>query len=221
MTKVGTGAMALAIGWALGGGGCTVGGGHTHPEASTGAEQERKLDTFSVVRLEGAFEAQIFVGSPQQVLVQGDPEAVRNVATTVSDGELKVHFTKHRRMRRDDVRVIVVTPELTALTAAGALVLKVDGLRGPAFDLTVQGTTNTHLEGEVDMLTAELSGAASLNSLDLLAQAVDIEINGTGVANVTALARLDAEIDGTGRVRYRGDPTVKKSISGIGRISPF
>lgn len=221
MTKVSTGAMALAIGWVLGGGGCSVGGGHTHPGASAGVEEERKVDTFGAVHLEGVFESMVVVGSPQQVLVQGTPEAVREVATTVSDGELKIQFTKRRRVRREQVRVIVVTPELTSLTAAGTLVLNVDGLRGPTFDLTVQGTTKTNLEGEVDTLTAELSGAASLDSLDLLAQAVDIEISGTGVANVTALARLDAAIDGTGRVRYRGDPTVKRSISGVGRIGPF
>jgi len=220
MTKLATGALAMAVGWGLGGGGCTLNRGPAHARHAEIA-QDRNVSEFRSIGLEGAFHLDVAVGSPQRVSLEGKAGVLEHVVTSVEDGQLTIQFDAGKLPRAADVRVTIVTPQLAAVQAEGAAELDIVGLNGPDLSLEVEGATRARLGGEVEALSVELVGAGSLDALDLLAQSVDIAIVGAGVANVTAVAQLDAEIAGTGRVRYRGDPAVAKTVHGVGRVRRF
>lgn len=201
--------------------GCSPAIGGSYPGSGPQVQQDRDVTEFSSVRLEGAFDAQLSIGSPRKVTLEGAFDSVSEIDVKVDrDGELVVRMPPKFKSLRG-IRVSIVAPALTGVEVDGATILAIDGLRGPSFDLEVNGATMARLDGEVDALMAELNGAAELDSTELIAQSVDVAVNGAGKADVTALAHLEAEINGAGRVRYRGTPTVDKAVHGAGRVRPF
>jgi len=46
-----------------------------------------------------------------------------------------------------------------------------------------------------------------------------VGISGTGSAHVRVSEQLDARVSGVGSIVYSGNPSVRKSVSGVGRIS--
>ncbi|MEM6992720.1 MAG: head GIN domain-containing protein [Myxococcota bacterium] len=202
--------------------GCHPSSKALRPGAGPIVQQDREVAAFDSVSLRGTYEAQVEVGAEQRVTLEGELDRIAEIETTVEDGELRVRFPKGISFRNDGgIRLVIVSPHLTAIETDGATQLDVTGLRGASFDLEVNGSTQAHLDGEITALNAEVNGAGDLDSTDLLAQSVAIEVNGTGQADVTALASLDAEINGAGRVRYRGEPKVAKAVHGVGRVRPF
>jgi hypothetical protein len=66
-----------------------------------------------------------------------------------------------------------------------------------------------------------LSGSGDFWGRDLNALETDVEIKGSGDAEVWAEDYLKATIMGSGDIRYRGTPAVDQSIFGSGRVRPM
>ena len=81
------------------------------------------------------------------------------------------------------------------------------------------GAADVMLEGAVDELLADTSGASDLKARALQARVVQISITGAGSAVVNATDTLRVAITGAGDVTYFGNPkTVEKHITGAGSI---
>lgn len=91
-------------------------------------------------------------------------------------------------------------------------------LTSERIEIRASGAADGYLAGTTDELWLRLSGASSVRGFDLSAQAVNVDISGAGDASVTALDQLYARISGAGDIRYRGDPKVNKTVTGLGSI---
>jgi hypothetical protein len=81
------------------------------------------------------------------------------------------------------------------------------------------GAATVVLDGTVDQLLADLTGASELKAKALQAKTVEISTTGAGDAWVTATEKLRAAITGAGDVSYSGNPqTVERRITGAGTI---
>src|SRR5207247_11476060 len=72
--------------------------------------------------------------------------------------------------------------------------------------------------GKVQRQHVDLSGAGSFQASKLDSDEAVIEVSGAGKAVVNAANSLEVDISGAGAVEYLGDPKVKQSISGIGKV---
>jgi hypothetical protein len=101
----------------------------------------------------------------------------------------------------------------------GAVKLIVKQLSGPTFALESKGASEVILDGTIDRLLADMTGASQLAADGLQAKTAEISTTGAGDADVSVSDTLKVVITGAGKVTYSGNPpTIKKQITGAGSI---
>ena len=81
------------------------------------------------------------------------------------------------------------------------------------------GASRVTLDGDIDQLLADLTGASDLKAAALQTKTAEISIQGAGDAEVAVAEKLKVAIAGAGKVTYSGNPpTIEKHISGAGSI---
>ena len=81
------------------------------------------------------------------------------------------------------------------------------------------GAASIALDGTVDELLADLTGASELKAKEVRAKVVEISTTGAADAWVTASDKLRVAITGAGDVTYSGNPqTIERKITGAGTI---
>ena len=92
-------------------------------------------------------------------------------------------------------------------------------LTGPRFALEGTGASRVSLDGNIDQLLADVTGASDLKAGALQTKTAEISIQGAGDAEVAVAEKLKVAIAGAGKVSYSGDPpTIEKHISGVGSL---
>lgn len=112
----------------------------------------------------------------------------------------------------------VRTPELTfELYGAGDFVS--DSLICNSIVSKVYGISRVKLIGKTGKIECHISGKSSTDTENLLADSVVCIGEGMGSFRVHAYKYLKAQISGMGTVKYKGNPTVDKEVSGLGKVS--
>ncbi len=110
------------------------------------------------------------------------------------------------------------TPSLR-LEISGAGNMTVTGLAAESVEVTLSGAGSMTCAGEVRSQDVRISGAGSYHGEDLASVTARALISGTGSAHLRVSELLDARVSGVGSIVYSGSPSVRKSVSGVGRIS--
>ncbi len=84
---------------------------------------------------------------------------------------------------------------------------------------TVNGTGSVELNGKTNVLVLYLNGVGSIDTQNLKAYKCRAENEGIGSISIYAENELEAIVGGLGSIEYLGNPKVKKSINGLGRVS--
>lgn len=101
----------------------------------------------------------------------------------------------------------------------GAVKLTVKQLSGPTFALESKGAAEVILDGSIDRLLVDMTGASQLAADGLQAKTAEISTTGAGNADVAVTDTLKVVITGAGKVTYSGNPPIiKKQITGAGSI---
>ena len=101
----------------------------------------------------------------------------------------------------------------------GAIKLTVKQLSGPTFALESKGASQVSLDGSIDRLLVDMTGASQLAADGLQAKTAEISTTGAGDAEIGVIDTLKVVITGAGKVTYSGNPpTIKKRITGAGTI---
>jgi hypothetical protein len=116
------------------------------------------------------------------------------------------------------IKVAISSPSLTGVKLTGACDLIAHGLTGSSFAVQSSGAANIILDGAVDHLLGDLTGASELKAKTLQAKVVEMTTTGASSAWVNATEKLRVAITGAGDVSYSGNPTIEKRITGAGKI---
>jgi hypothetical protein len=194
--------------------GCTsaiTGSGHR-------TEAVRPLEPFSAVAVSGQLHLELELGPEQRVVIAGDDNIVPLIEAVVQGGELTVRSTQSYRSD-EAVMVRVVVPRLDNLALSGATDAHLRQLAGPELEVHVSGASEVTLEGKVDRLVLELSGAADLDAARLEAQSVTVRASGAGAVKVHARESLDVTASGAVSVEVSGRPArVTEKVSGVAGV---
>lgn len=82
----------------------------------------------------------------------------------------------------------------------------------------VNGSGKCFIKGSSNFLRGEINGSGDLRGFDFNTVKTDLEINGSGNAEVTVSSDLDVAVHGSGNVIYKGSPHIKSDIVGSGTI---
>ena len=179
--------------------------------------EERQVAAFSNLDAGGAFQIEWQNGSPS-LRITTDENLLPYVEANVSDDTLRLRTRDHVWPTRG-IKVVISSPTRTGGRIRGAVKLTVKQLSGPTFALEATGASEVSLDGSVDRLLVDMTGASQLAADDLKVKTAEISTTGAGDAEVAVSDSLKVAITGAGKVTYSGNPpTIKKQITGAGSI---
>lgn len=178
--------------------------------------EERSIGAFANVEASGAFEIEWLNGAPA-LRITTDGNLLSYVENDISGDTLHLRVREHI-WPTHGIKVVISSPTQTGGRMRGAVKLVVKQLRGPTFALESKGASVVTLDGSVDRLLVDMTGASRLAAERLQAKTAEISTTGAGNAEVTVTDTLNVAITGAGKVTYSGNPTIKKQITGAGSI---
>lgn len=111
-----------------------------------------------------------------------------------------------------------VDAESLSLTMDGSGSISVDGATAEEITVRVEGSGGVSIDGTAARQDAEIRGSGDYSAAGLDSADARVVVLGSGMADVSASASLDAVIDGSGEIAYTGDPRLTEKIEGSGDV---
>jgi hypothetical protein len=179
--------------------------------------EERSIAAFANLDTSGAFEIEWQNGSPA-LRITTDENLLPYIENNVSDNTLHLRTREHV-WPTHGIKVVISSPTRTGGRTRGAVKMTVKQLSGPTFALESTGASEVTLDGNVDRLLVDMTGASQLAADGLKAKIAEISTTGAADAEVAVTDTLKVVITGAGKVTYSGNPpTIKKHVTGAGSI---
>ncbi len=157
-------------------------------------------------------------GQRVSIEVIGDQNLLSLIKTKVHQGVLSISASQSYQTQLPLI-VKLSAPDLRAFELNSAGDTKLIGLEGNVFELNLNGSGDVIATGRMHQLLAKLIGSGNIDTKDLLTEKTEIQIFGSGDANIYARNYLKAEIIGSGDILYYGKPaTINQNIIGSGDI---
>ena len=178
---------------------------------------QKNVEDFSELQAGGAFNIE-WRNGPASLSVTTDQNLLQYIESEITDGQLRLRTREHI-WTTHGVKVLVSSPTRKGAKISGAVNLKVPELTGPKFYFKATGASDVKLDGNVDELLADMTGATDLSAKNLHVKTAEISTTGAADADITVSETLRASITGAGTVNYYGNPpTIEKHITGAGSI---
>jgi hypothetical protein len=194
--------------------GCNLVGIHGNGHIKT---DERTVSPFANIDMRGAFTIEWQSGAPG-LRITTDENLLPYIESSVSGDTLHLR-TREQIRATHGLKVFISSPIRTGARISGAVKLVAKQLTGPRFALEARGASQVSLDGNVDELLADMTGASELAANSLQTKTAEISTTGAGDAEIAVTQTLKVVITGAGKVKYSGNPaTIEKHISGAGSI---
>jgi hypothetical protein len=193
-------------------------------EVDTGIKGSGKVVTvqqpvgqFTEVSGRGALRIEWHPGAPS-LSITTDDNLVEHFEARTTGNRLELRMRERVRPSHG-VKIAITSPSVNGAKLSGAADLIGHGLAGTIFAVESKGAASITLDGTVDELLADLTGASELKAKGLQTKVVQISTTGAADAWVTATEKLRVAITGAGDVTYSGNPpTIERRITGAGTI---
>jgi hypothetical protein len=178
---------------------------------------ERTVSTFANIDASGAFQIEWQNGTPA-LRVTTDENLFPYIDSHISGDTLHLD-TREQIWPTREIKLVIFSPTRAGARISGAVRLTANQMAGPKFALEATGASRVTLEGSIDELLADMTGASEFNASKLQAKTAEISTTGAGDAEVAVTDTLKVAITGAGKVTYSGNPkTIERHISGAGSI---
>jgi hypothetical protein len=177
----------------------------------------RPVGAFANIDAGGAFEIE-WQNGPSALRLTTDENLLAYIENEISGDTLRLHMREHV-WPTHGIKVVISSPMRTGAKIRGAVKLTAKQLSGQTFALESKGASEVSLDGTVDRLVVDMTGASQLAADGLQTKTAEISTTGAGDADVTVTDTLKVVITGAGKVTYSGNPaTIDKRITGAGSI---
>ena len=202
--------------------------------------ETRGVSHFSGVDVSGSIDVYVKNDSTSSVKIEADENLLEYIQVINDSDVLRIHTENGFNLDPSrKIKVFVSASALRSLDASGACNIYSEnkisspdiidiGASGscdinlevntPKVVADLSGACNLELKGETKDFSVEGSGSTGIKTMGLIAENVDVDISGSGDADVYASSKLDVHVSGAGSVRYKGNPQVNQSISGSGSV---
>jgi hypothetical protein len=170
------------------------------------------------VAVSGALTVDIGPGTEAKVEISGDDNIVPLITTEVKGSRIEIESKKSIRSKVPLV-IRVSLPRLTAVSVSGASNAVVHDAKGDSLKLVAKGASKLRVDGAVQQLTLEASGASDADLDQLAVERARAELSGASEAEVAVSKALDAHLGGASTLKYRGDPAeLKQDVTGASSL---
>jgi hypothetical protein len=211
----------------------------TVAQAAQTLAETRSVADFDAVVFAVPAEISIEQGPRETLVVESEPAVLRKITTEVHgrrllvgvDGRIETTQPIRIKLGVRTLRAIEsrgpasistgpLRSDSLALVLAGGGSMRVDRLDNARnLDIRINGAGDVNVGGgKVKAQQLAISGMGGYLAPRLSSESADVAIEGNGRVQLAASNTLAVRIGGIGDVRYHGDPTVTRSIRGIGSI---
>ena len=178
---------------------------------------QKPVSAFSTISGRGALRIEWRSGAPS-LSVTTDENLMEYFDAHSNGNRLELRMRERVRPTHG-IKIVLSSPSLAAAELSGAADLIAHSVSGTSFAVQSRGAASILLDGTVDQLLADLTGASELKAKNLQAKVVELSATGAADAWVTATERLRVAITGAGDVTYSGNPqSVERRVTGAGTI---
>ena len=178
---------------------------------------QRTVSAFANIDAGGAFMIEWQNGAPA-LSITTDENLLSYIDSDVSGDTLHLH-TRDQIWPTHGIKVVISSPRRSGAKISGAVRLTATQLAGPEFAFQSTGASRVTLDGSVDELLADMTGASELKANGLQTKTAEISTTGAADDELAVSEILKVAITGAGKVSYSGNPkTVEKHITGAGSI---
>ncbi len=180
-------------------------------------DYDLELSTFDQVSLIGPVNLSITQGSTQSVSVRAESEMMDNLEYKVNNQNLRIGFEESVNCFETDygVWVDVTVLDIASISITGVSEVVSNGdLQLDEVTIQASGVADVSLSGTANKQIIDAEGVLNVYNFDLLTKTTSIFISGVGNLDVNCSDNLDMDIKGVAVVRYKGTPTISKSVSG-------
>lgn len=203
-------------------------------------KEERPVGTFHKLKVEGDMNVYVTMGPAKAAVIQAEDNIAKIIELREEDDRLVVTYKRgYSVSSHKELNVYLTTPEIEEASLAGSGDLNLSGaftshsdvkfnlsgsgnLRGeitaPAVKASIAGSGDMSLRGETKELKVSIAGSGNFRADQLLSEEVNVNIAGSGDADVFASVKLDAKIAGSGNINYDGTPQISSSVAGSGTV---
>lgn len=199
--------------------------------------EDMSLNRIDAIDLQVPAKVYIRQGSEQRVMIEGQANIIDNLERTVRGGLWVIESERCIR-EMEELRIFITVPEVAFLKLSGSgqilsenelvtddleLIISGSGdinlsLMADDIETLVTGSGNLRLTGLADELSFDLTGSGSLLAFDLETRKGEVNIEGSGDAEVHVTEELNVDISGSGDVFYHGSPSLNVAITGSGEV---
>jgi hypothetical protein len=178
---------------------------------------QRKISAFANIDAGGAFIIEWQNGAPA-LSITTDENLLPYIDNQVSGDTLHLR-TREQIWPTRGIKVVISSPTRSGAKISGAVRLIANQLAGPRFAFQSTGAGRVTLDGSIDELLADMTGASELKASGLQTKTTEISTTGAADAEIAVSETLKVAITGAGKVSYSGNPkTIEKHVSGAGSI---
>ncbi|TYB79853.1 head GIN domain-containing protein [Bizionia myxarmorum] len=202
----------------------------------------RNTSDYSAISCAGPFDYILVAGTEGKLKIEGEDNLLKYVITEVKDGKLIIKTENNINLRTSRGKSIKVTIpfkdiEKVSLLGSGDLYTK-DQITADEFDVELTGSGDITLDiianeiegkltgsgditlkGKTKKLDLSITGSGDYSCYGLQADDTEVNISGSGDAQVVSNTNLKVRITGSGDVSYKGKPSKEDSkVTGSGSI---
>ncbi len=186
--------------------------------------EERDVDAFSSVSVDGMMDVTIEVGEEQSVSITTNKQRyLDDITTSVRDGKLFIDFDLDRNFfslfKNIDIEVHITVPSLEGIELNGLGDFEIHNVNSENFRAELDGMGSIDIDGTCDSATFIIDGLGDLNARGFECKSVRLVMDGMGDADIYASEYADIDLDGMGDVDIYGNPArTKLREDGMGDI---
>jgi len=201
--------------------------------------QEKNIGDFKGISTSGNIDIEVTDGPDHTLKIETDENLMDYLVVKNENGIIKVYTKQGYDLNpKKSIKVYATAPSFsrldvsgsakitsngkiksdglhTAVSGSGDIILEVDS---PKIEAEIAGSGSAKLSGATRDFSASVSGSGDIRCYDLLTENTEIDIAGSGNAEVFASKTLDVDVAGAGNVHYKGNPSIKQNIAGAGSV---
>lgn len=200
-------------------------------DADLGPTVTRTLawDGGRALRVESAIDVDYIQGDAASVVITGpkgvaDRVRLENGRLFLADGQESAIVTWNRhgvngRSESDELRVVVTAPDVDRFEVNGSGELSITGYDRPALAIDIAGSAKVQASGRTDALDLDISGSGDADLEDLATGTAKVDLSGSGDARIAPTGETAVSISGSGDVALTDRPSkLTTDIAGSGDV---
>lgn len=204
---------------------------------------KRLTENYVAIGLSGPFNVELVDGIEGSLTLKGEENLLQHVTTKVKKGKLYLDTEKRYNLKpsteANRIEVTVPIKQINSLTISGSgdivskktlqtqdLVTKIFGSGNITSDIEVEtlsavtnGSGYLNFSGKTKRFEASTRGSGKVRAYALEADAVGLNVSGSGTLMVKVKKKLKAIVSGSGSIHYQGNPEkIDIETSGSGKV---